>query len=555
MPMISRHQLGPALADVLTGKRRLVVWGALDWAASLAWQFPFPIDYVLDANWKLWGTTFQGRPVRSPSVLADENAGDILILVLYEFGDVFPHVAEFIGRFGDHEYFIPCPLGDIAIPENTPDDGAWKTWRQAAAQPHWDRAARLAQDWRRLTRRCPASDDTGKTMLVLEQFHLGGAERQICNLGVGLARQGHQVVVATLRPPAPGTAHYLKSLADAGVAHICLPPAMDDGQDAGCDDLVWHIPGFLLPSVTTLRRLMEKERPDRVVCYLDRPNVAGGLAALLAGVPQVLMSARNVNPDELPHFYKGQTRYFAPLYRLLTALPGFVLSANAHYGARSYAQWLELPEASIPVIANGIVEPRNRPGPSVVQACRALMGLPATGQVILGIFRLAPEKRPMDFVETMARVVAAVPGSQGVLCGDGMMEADVTRRIQELGLTERLQVVAPVRDVSLLISMADVLLHTAEFEGTPNVVLEAQAGGLPVVTTLSGGTAEVLAPRLLELARPVGDVAGLAASVSRLLGDAKLAKALRRAVRRHMADRHSIQRLAADTLRTMKALP
>ena len=42
------------------------------------------------------------------------------------------------------------------------------------------------------------------------------------------------------------------------------------------------------------------------------------------------------------------------------------------------------------------------------------------------------------------------------------------------------------------LGVADVVLHTAEFEGTPNSLLEAQYLQKPVVTTPAGGAAEAV---------------------------------------------------------------
>jgi glycosyltransferase involved in cell wall biosynthesis len=583
MPLIGPDALSKVFEDILAGKRRLVVWGVLDSTTVNFWQCPLPVDYIIDLNWQLWETDYNGLRVLSPSVLGAEPQGQIVVLVHYEFGKVFDLVTAFLDRFGGPDYFTPICLGEVALPREPislprrslreliaapagPESRVERThalWEKASSEDHLGRSKRLVADFRNRTRQKPPAARVGKAVLMIEQLHLGGAERQICNLAIGLRREGWEVVLAAHRQAVAEVAHYIQSIREAGVRYVVIPPTLPEGKDLGVilatalgaeiAEILWHLPGFLLSSIIALYSFLEEERPDILACYLDRSNVIGSMAGILAGVPSIIMSGRNVNPTQLPHFYKGQTKHFLRLYQLVIGLPGVTMSANSYYGASSYADWLGVALTDIPVVPNGLLDSSAHYGRGSASACRALMGVPAKGKIVLGIFRLAPEKRPTMFVEVFARLRKSIPDLQGVICGGGMLESSVAERIEALGLAGILRIVPSVRDVGIVIAMADLLLHVAEFEGTPNVILEAQAGGLPVVSTLSGGTGEVLAPELRAFATDLDDMDGLERNALRILIDDKLRSRLRRQGRKHMRRRHSLAALVANTLAAMNS--
>ena len=72
------------------------------------------------------------------------------------------------------------------------------------------------------------------------------------------------------------------------------------------------------------------------------------------------------------------------------------------------------------------------------------------------------------------------------------MENTVRKWLEEKGLRRRVHLVGPVKDVGSWLSVMDVFLLTSETEGLPNVVIEAQGFGVPVVSTDAGGVREII---------------------------------------------------------------
>ncbi len=72
------------------------------------------------------------------------------------------------------------------------------------------------------------------------------------------------------------------------------------------------------------------------------------------------------------------------------------------------------------------------------------------------------------------------------------MEEAVIRWVQEANLEEDLKIIGQVEDVGSWLSIMDVFLFTSIAEGLPNVLIEAQGFGIPVVSTDVGGVSEIV---------------------------------------------------------------
>ena len=110
----------------------------------------------------------------------------------------------------------------------------------------------------------------------------------------------------------------------------------------------------------------------------------------------------------------------------------------------------------------------------------------------LGDFRLQPEKRPLYFLDCVRRVREVVPGLRVVLAGVGCLEGAVREAIARDGLGDMVLYLGQVDDVPRLLAASDVLLLMSDWEGTPNIVLEAQHFGCVPVATDAGGSREAL---------------------------------------------------------------
>jgi glycosyltransferase involved in cell wall biosynthesis len=259
-------------------------------------------------------------------------------------------------------------------------------------------------------------------------------------------------------------------------------------------------------------------------------------------VPRIVLSGRNLNPT---HFALYQP-YMDPVYAALSSLPNVVMLNNSRAGAKSYADWLRLAPDRVKVIYNGL-----EMGPvddTAAHAVRDRLGVPRTAPLVGGIFRLYPEKRPLLWIEVAAHVLRAQPDAWFVLFGRGILEKDVKQSAARLGIGERLIMAGITEDVLPVMRALDVFLLTSFGEGVPNVVLEAQWAGTPVVATQAGGVAEAIDLGASGWVVDPPEADRLAARVCRLLSDPAARAVARTAGPAFVRSRFGLQRMVHETL-------
>jgi glycosyltransferase involved in cell wall biosynthesis len=269
---------------------------------------------------------------------------------------------------------------------------------------------------------------------------------------------------------------------------------------------------------TTLKAL----RPAAVFSALDTPNIATGIAAVFAAVPHAVLSFRNYNPS---HFSYLDNEWQRPMYRMLCAAPNIALSGNSPDANADYARWLGIAGERVRWVPNAL-SAEFFPAPTREEQARLRRQL-AIGEgqpVVLGVFRLSEEKQPLVFVDVCERILAARPDARILHAGVGHEAAAIQRALRRRGLEGRITFLGPRSDIPALMGVATLLLLTSSLEGMPNVVMEAQFSGLPVVATEAGATAACLADGVTGLLARTGDAAALTAACLRLLGDPALAR-------------------------------
>tara|TARA_R110000744_G_scaffold97265_1_gene187974 strand:- start:4227 stop:5381 length:1155 start_codon:yes stop_codon:yes gene_type:complete len=140
--------------------------------------------------------------------------------------------------------------------------------------------------------------------------------------------------------------------------------------------------------------------------------------------------------------------------------------------------------------------------------------------------RLVPKKAPGVVVEAMAMLFERYGvTAQLDIVGDGPLRHALESQIEALGLSTQIQMHGAVpRDrVATVLRGASALLLPStkapdgDCEGTPVVLMEAQALGVPCITTEHAGNADVIAPSMRSFVIDRADAESLAISMYRFL--------------------------------------
>ncbi|MCU4652081.1 glycosyltransferase [Roseibacterium sp. SDUM158016] len=333
----------------------------------------------------------------------------------------------------------------------------------------------------------PVLRDSDRVLLVNSVLSAGGAERQFLMVARSLVAAGlspdrlHAALFSMEGDR--GHDHFEAELRATGI-HVHDLSREDISKIAMRDrdrDIVAMLPARLSTDVLPLWRLVQRLEPAVVHGWQDRASIAAGLVGRMLEVERTVLSVRNMRPRK-----RGEDFDWVPrsVYRELLASPSVAITANSFEGARDYEDWLGLAGDSLSVLSNAIDEAVFKPRSGPRQ--------PGGPIRILGVFRLTENKRPILWLET----IAALRASHAVeiaprLVGAGPMADEVRRSAARLGLDD-LTIEAPLPDPSDIYRSSDVLLLMSSVEGTPNVVLEAQACGLPVAACQVGGVQKAM---------------------------------------------------------------
>ena len=255
-----------------------------------------------------------------------------------------------------------------------------------------------------------------------------------------------------------------------------------------------------LSCVRALAALQRSRRFDLIDAHWAYPDgVAAALLARHFGVPFTV----TVRGDDINIFARERAR--GPLIRWMLRRASLVIALSDELRRRVE----ELTDGCVRVVVvpNGVDIERFR----VIEpaAARRRLGLDPNARVLVTVGRLHASKGIPRLIEALAQLPAGFDDVRLFIIGAHDPEADARGRIAETisrhALADRVQVVGPEPPDRLVdwYNAASLFCAATTREGSPNVLLEAMACGLPCVTTPVGGNRDaVSSPHVGMLVTP-----------------------------------------------------
>ena len=259
-----------------------------------------------------------------------------------------------------------------------------------------------------------------------------------------------------------------------------------------------------------LERVLRAERSQLIYTFSHPNTVIFSYLAKLRGLAERVVVSYHAMGDT------GGTRQVVP-YLLPILRRADALLAVAQVQKNYLVDVEGLPRERIRVIHNGVDNSRYRPATTDARIqVRNELGFSPDDVVLIAVASLKPLKQIDVLLRAAARLWHAGVPVRVVVAGDGPDRAALESLGKELGLAGRVWFAGLRDDVERLLQAADIFVLASRTEAFPNVVLEAMATGLPVVTTDVGSVREMVEEGASAAIVASGDEAALAGAIERL---------------------------------------
>jgi len=278
--------------------------------------------------------------------------------------------------------------------------------------------------------------------------------------------------------------------------------------------------------------VLKQMRCDVVITMLDFADTLGRPAARLAGCRRLVTSirARNLAKPFWQRWVDRKTIRWAD--KVVFNSPQVVDYARRHEGVL---------EDQVVVIPNGVEDlfARSR---ALRSSYRQQLRLPPETVLLGSVGRLYPQKN----LPLLLHACAALSTRRQwaiLLLGDGPDRRRLLSLARDLRLADRLIWLGSRNDIEGWLAAMDIFVHTANFEGMPNAVMEAMAMRLPVVATNVDGIRDLIEDGTSGCLLPTNDINGFAQRIDELIERPDFARRLAERAHHDVLERFGLNRM------------
>ena len=315
---------------------------------------------------------------------------------------------------------------------------------------------------------------------------------------------------------------------------VCIDQPGPIGAEVQKSGVPFHAlglrPGLRRPvDLFRLQQFIHDREPTIVHTFLLTASLYGRFAAMLARVPIVIGTEVNVYERKRP-LHQVAERW---LMRRTDAVIASAESVRDFYVAQISAD-----PAKVVVIYNA-VDWSQLQTTKTRDAVRAEVGVPANAPAAGIIARLTEQKAHRVLFDAIASR-PELSALHLIAVGDGELRDELRRRVEQLGIANRVHFVGSRRDLGNLIGAIDMFVMPSLWEGLPLSLVLAMGAGLPVIASRVAGIPEVVTDNVSGVLVDPGDVPQLAAAMVGVLQDAALGASLGQAARGFVRPRFGV---------------
>ena len=304
--------------------------------------------------------------------------------------------------------------------------------------------------------------------------------------------------------------------------------------------------GNLIPMIE-LTRLLKRESIQILHVHGQEAGIWGRVAARLAQVPIVVYTPHTIETTKEP-----LRPFYYLLERALASYTDMVISVNEVDRLKLIDLGIVPPDRVV-TIHNGIDAQRYDLRIDSIRK-REELEVGTTSFLIAQIGRLNQQKGLRCLIQAASLVLEKYPKALFLLIGEGPLEGELRREVEELGLSQSVRFLGWRDDVPEILACVDLFVLASLWEGLPYTLLEAMAAGLPVVATDVGGCREVVLDGETGLLVPPRAPEALAQAIMMLLSERNLLQGMAEKGRERVAEHFSIEVMIEKTEAVYNAL-
>jgi glycosyltransferase involved in cell wall biosynthesis len=187
-----------------------------------------------------------------------------------------------------------------------------------------------------------------------------------------------------------------------------------------------------------------------------------------------------------------------------------------------------VPRDRISVVHNAVETGAPDAHAECADEARRQWGVKKDERIVFSAGRLSSEKGHSYLIEAVSKIAPLPQGwnLRTIIAGSGPCEEKLKARVVSLGMTQSVEFVGHRSDLRSLFAVADVFALPSLSEGSPNVLLESMAAGVPIVSSNVGGVSELLENRDSAILVAPADADSLKSAILELLTNRQLAHRL-----------------------------